>query len=249
MKSIRFIFIYLFLVLNLSYGQPVKEPPTTFRILYIDRPFTEEESKSIEKGILSSVTNLHFFSEAPTPQGKEAKVEFSIMRNQLSATHTYQGTRPLILHLSSAGSPQVASIPVPKNGGGDILIILKPSQPGVLENAATVIINNSVKEFPEGNLCIINVTGVRLAFQTSGSNLILNADEKKVFVPNKRRMNSVPITIVADVKPAPRTIYEGILRLSEKDRIMFLAYTPPGDASIFRTDFFMLQPAFSSSTP
>ena len=248
MKSFPMLFVCLFAAIGIVCGQPAKEPPTVFRVLYIDRPFTEEETKAITEGKMPSAVDLHFSSGVPGIKGKEAEVEFAVLRNQISQAKTYQGSGPMVFRLSNPTNPVVASIPIPESGR-DLLVILKPRLPGLLENAAAIVISSGGKEFPPGNLCIVNVTGFRLAFQTSESNIIINPDEKRVFVPNKLRRDAVPLKIFADVRPTPRPIFEGAVRLSEKDRIMFVAYSPPGETDVFRTDFFVLQPALPPSTP
>jgi hypothetical protein len=248
MKSFPMLFVCLLAATGIACGQPAKEPPTVFRVLYIDRPFTEEESKAIAEGKMSSSVDLRFSSGIPGVKGKEAEVEFAILRNQISQVQTYHGSGPIVFMLTTPASPVVASIPISERGK-DLMLILKPRQSGLLENAAAIVIASGGKEFPPGNLCIVNVTGFRLAFQTPESNIIISPDENRVFVPNKLRMDAVPLKIFADVRPTPRPIFEGAVRLSDKDRIMFIAFSPPGSTDVFKTDFFMLQPTISPASP
>ncbi len=248
MKTFFLLFVCLFAAHAILCGQPPDEPATVFRILYIDRPFTEEESKAISEGRISSAVELHYPSAVPGSKGKETDVAFAIQRNQISSAQTYAGSGPIVLRLSIQTSALVASIPVPQNGG-DLLVILKPRQPGSLENATALVVAGGSKEFPPGNLCLVNVTGFMLAFETPQNNLIIGPDEKRVFVPEKQRMDAVPLKISADVKPSPRLIFEGAVRLSQNDRIIFVAYSPPGDTDVFRTDFFMLQPSLPPNSP
>lgn len=248
MKSFFLPLVCMLAAVSTVWGQPAYVPPTFFRILYIDRPFTEDETKAISEGKLSSAAGIRFSSEVPGAKGKKSEIEFFVLRNQISQTLTYSGNGPLVLRLSTPANTIVASVPVPQDGG-DLLIVLKPTKSGLLENATSLVIANGGKEFPPGNLCIVNVTGFRLAFETLQSNIIIGPDESRVFVPIKQRMNAVPLKISADVRPAPRLIFEGAVRLSATDRIMFVAYSPPGSTDVFKTDFFMLQPPIAPSAP
>jgi len=248
MKLLIPLLILPLLTTGIAHAQPAKVPQTTFRVLYIDRPFTEEETKAIESGTATASVNLLFSSDAPDSKGKRTEVEIAVTRNQLSYPQVYFGSEPIVLKLASDGGGYVTSIPVPQNGG-DLLVILKSRQPGVLEGASSLLIVSGGQEFPPGNLCIVNVTGFQLAFQTPENSTIIQPNEKRVFAPKKLRMNAVPLTISADVRPMPRVIFEGAVRLSDADRIMFVAYSPPGEADVFKTDFFMLQPALSPVTP
>ncbi len=248
MKHAAFLLLCLWAFACTAAAQTATNPPTLFRILYLDRPFTEEEDKAIEEGKMSRVVNLEYTSPVPGVPGKEEKTTVFITRNQVSPPQTYTGPGPIRLQHAAPPNQTVATIPTPKNGG-DLLVVLKPARTGDLANASAQIIGSGLKELPPGNICMVNSTGLRIAFRANKTQATINPDKQYVFSPERLRMNAVALAVTADTKPVPRYIFEGALRLGPEDRVMFIAYSPPGSPDVFKTDFFMLQPSLSPTVP
>ena len=230
-------------LLALSFPLAAQTPPppvTVFRILYLDRTYTEEDEKMIEEGRMSRVVDLQYLTASATP-GEEEKIAVPITRNQVSPPQTYTGTGPIRLMLAGSPNQVVATIATPKNGG-DLLVVLKPRQSGVLANCFVQLIGSGLKEVPPGNICLVNATGLRLAFRANKTQAEVDSEGVKVFSPERLRMNAVPMAVVVESKPTPRYIFEGALRLGPEDRMMFIAYSPPNSTDFFKTHFFMLQP-------
>lgn len=242
MKHAAFLLLCLCAFAAGAAAQTATKPPTVFRILYLDRPFSEEEDKAIEEGKISRVVNLEFSSPVPGVPGKEDKTAVFITRNQVSSPLTYTGPGPVRLQLVSPPNQLVATIPTPKNGG-DLLVILKPARSGDLFNVSMQIIGSGFTELPPGNICIVNSTALPIAFEANKTQATVNPEKQYVFSPGRLRMNAVALAVRAATKPTPRYIFEGAVRLGPEDRMMFIVYSPPGAKDVFRTDFFLLQPA------
>lgn len=231
--------IVLFLLMaGMACAQTVPPPSTTFRILYLDRPFTEQEEKAIEEGKASRLVELEFTTR-PAAGSKEETVSIPITRNQLSAPQTHTGTAPIRLRLAGTEGRTVATIPVPADGG-DLLVLLQPRKPGQIEDSATLIIDCSQKQIPPGHLCVVNATPTKLAFRAGDVQETLEPGNFSVSAPVRLRMNAVPVAMAVETKPAARFIFEGAIRLAPETRIVFLVFSPPGSDAEFSTDFFPL---------
>ena len=244
MKHAAFLLLCLCAFACTAAAQTATNPPTVFRILYLDRPFTEEEDKAIEEGKMSRVANLEYASPVPGVPGKEEKIAVFITRNQVSPPQTYTGPGPVRLQLAAPLNQPVATIPTPKSGG-DLLVVLKPARSGDLADASAQIIGSGLKELPPGNICLVNSTALPIAFRANKTQATVNPEKQYVFSPERLRMNAVALAVTAVTKPTPRYIFEGAVRLGPEDRMMFIAYSPPGVTDVFRTDFFMLQPVIN----
>lgn len=232
--------IFLFLILAaVAHAQTVPPPRTNFRILYLDRPFTELEEKAIEEGKASRLVELAFDTRAAAGPGKAEKVSVPITRNQLSPPQTYTGTAPIRLQLAGAEGREVATIPVPAEGG-DLLVLIQARQPGHIEDSSTLVIDCSPKQIPPGHLCVVNATPTRLAFRAGNLQETVDPGKHSISAPVRLRMNAVPVAMAIETKPAARFIFEGAIRLAPETRIVFLVFSPPGTDGIFSTDFFPL---------
>ena len=242
MKHAASLLLFLCAFACAAVAQTATNPPTVFRILYLDRPFTEEEDKAIEEGKTSRVVNLEYTSPVPGVPGKEEKTTVFITRNQVSSPQTYTGPGPIRLQLATPPNQPVATIPTPKSGG-DLLVVLKPARTGDLANTSAQIIGSGLKELPPGNICLVNATTLAIAFRANKTQATVNPDKQYAFSPERLRMNAVALAVTAATKPATRYIFEGAVRLGPEDRMMFIAYSPPGATDVFKTDFFLLQPS------
>lgn len=231
--------LFLFLLLaGIAHAQTVQAPRTTFRLLYLDRPFSEQEEKAIEEGKASRVVELEFTTRAAATT-KEQTVSVPITRNQLSPPQTYTGTAPIRLQLAGTDGRTVATIPVPAEGG-DLLVLLRPRKPGHIEDSSTLIIDCSRKQIPPGHLCVVNATSTKLAFRAGNVQETLDPGKHSVSAPVPLRMNAVPVAMAVETKPAARFIFEGAIRLAPETRIVFLVFSQPEADDIFLTDFFPL---------
>lgn len=240
MKKTLLLLISLLALSSPLVAQTPPPPVTVFRILYLERTYTEDDEKMIEEGRMSRVVDLEYLTASSTP-GEEEKIAVPITRNQVSPPQTYTGTGPIRLMLAGLPNQLIATIATPKNGG-DLMVVLKPRQSGVLANCFVQLIGSGLKEVPPGNICLVNATGLRLGFRASKTQAAVDSDGFKVFSPERLRMNAVPMAVVVESKPTPRYIFEGALRLGPEDRMMFIAYSPPNSTDVFMTDFFHLQP-------
>jgi hypothetical protein len=240
MKKPLFLLVTLLALSSPLAAQTPPPPVTVFRILYLDRAYTEEDEKMIEEGRMSRVIDLQYLTGSSTP-GKEEKIAVPITRNQVSPPYTYTGPGPIRLQLTTPPNDSVATLQTPA-GGGDILVILKPLRTGELAKSSTQVIVSSTKDFPPGYVCFINANDLRTAFQSSKNRSTVNPGEHLLISPERLRMNAVPLAVWIDTKPAARLIFEGALRLGPEDRIMFVAYNPPESKDLYLTNFFYLQP-------
>lgn len=243
MKTATLLLLQLGILAFTAAAQTAQTPPpvTIFRILYIDRSFTEEDEKAFEEGRASRVVNLEYTSPVAGSPGKEEKTTVAITRNQVSSPQTYTGPGPIRLQLAMPPNQTVATIPTPA-GGGDFLVILKPARSGELATSSMQVIGSGLKDFPAGNVCFVNANDLRIGFRATKTQATIDPGKHFVCSPERLRMNAVPLAVSIDTKPAPRLIFEGALRLGPEDRIMFIAFSPPGSTDLFKTDFFYLQP-------
>lgn len=214
------ILLLFFLAAGLLPAQSAPEnPPTTCRILYVDRPPTAEEVAAAESSNQPLEPTVYYLA----PSAEKTKPEFVplfLPFSRLTSPVTLPAGSPLGLYSKPDTSAKFAEIsPDDKK---QVVAVLRASRDQAFRDAKVEILDTSEAGFPFGQMRVINASDRKAAIKTLDPAKVIEAGGVLTFRPTAGRRDTVPVFAGVQEGSDWREIHSGATKVRANNRVLLL---------------------------